>query len=1327
MYKDLYKYFATKIVERMTDLMNSSSNSEYFIVFSGIFNLLGMEQNLNSFNYETKEWYKLNEKTFLKGIYDELLKLNSLEISNELDGNNFYTVKVNNAEVFNLFPYFVDEDLEDGNKPNFGKRGYAGKLRDNQSLRKSGNVILIFDNNPIATLSSASDSEVLLNIFSKENIKKDILNEHVEEWIKVFGSVILNDNYQPHTLNIIDRINLLLLVIKDNANEINERIKKYRLPLFFFGSVYDSESVLNNFKLFRIVSNQKLEKNTTNFYKEIYQTLNLDALPSTVSEKVLTNILRTSSIHESQVYNHPELTWEKINEILNEQPSIVIGSVDLEVDNGTNVEFIAKNKKLNFFFVNKQELNVLNFKIEGDIISNRNVFVHYFFNDFNKQKVSTEIKNNISIDMDNPDYKSLTFIINKFNNKITSPIYTAKILFLNHNNKSTIVPDIDIKNIDWTDGIYPTVVVEEELDNISELNFTLKEFSIDGNQNIITGLLNNKEEIQDLPDVSKFNVQLDNSIVTSLYVKQKDDQTQLKEHKHLIHFLINSSKDVDILFDNLNSITFDIKKINGFYFENQFINYSVEEEFNSLIKEVGLDNIEDLYNLILKDKKHIITKLPLNEEEDASPILNNSNSDIIKIVTKRAEVLQAFENIYTLKEKTNLENIRQFNKVSKEYLNLFTEHIGSYPFLAKIDCLDIGNQKVIAPFAPVNLAFLIDMWEYLIDSVTSEEVKLIQKRLLESIDNSEVFKYIKSDSDWYISKKTPALGWLLYSKENDTEEILNEKYLDDIVYTKIRQLENLYKSIFVREGQTLHIAAINPGDSSFILKGVSKYIEQSIKDSKRILPKFHISLIFKDTKETKKYTAFDKLFDMESEKNKDIVNNLSYTKITNEESINNKNIFYHIIFIKDIFETNNTSPKNMYGLENQFYDTYFAYGFQCHPIRKAITDQNQETLTHIDYVSFNNYLPSTENGNLISRRVFNSLNKYFVQSFQTQIETNEHPLRRVRVALEDIPYNHFNKGFIVTFLDKEIDVDIFNSNKLKDAKKPFLLDYTDFEEDLGLNTHRFITITNQKAPFNEIFKMALKEVTAEESITDRQIEKLFDEVNLLNGFWVLRILDRTNESLIKGMLGTVAASIFMRNLLHEDQEFWHFIISLEEIVGATKSKQFKGLKQKYADENQLYSDDLAVISFPKNMQDLDVNISITLIEIKNSSNVEYVKKGFKQLVDTKKLLEETFIEVPKKIQSLRFKEIISWLIYHNKKHEVFSSSLHENNQFEKDLHQLITNINNSIVHLNINDGILININDDVSSIEQLEIVGPNYIYIRKDDYIKLLLEQGDNL
>ncbi|MEB2492930.1 hypothetical protein SOP93_17350 [Peribacillus frigoritolerans] len=257
----------------------------------------------------------------------------------------------------------------------------------------------------------------------------------------------------------------------------------------------------------------------------------------------------------------------------------------------------------------------------------------------------------------------------------------------------------------------------------------------------------------------------------------------------------------------------------------------------------------------------------------------------------------------------------------------------------------------------------------------------------------------------------------------------------------------------------------------------------------------------------------------------------------------------------------------------------------------------------------------------------------------------------MRVTTNDIPYEHFDKGFMITFLDKEIDVDIFNYKKMRDSKKPFLLDYSDFEENLGFTSHRFMTITNQKDPFKEIFKMSLEDLSQNNDITDHQNENLFDEINMLNGFWVLRILESHNDSMIKGILGTVAAAKFMKTSLNNDGDYWHFIISLEEIVGATK---YKGLKEKYSNGEKFYCDDLAIISFPKDFSEDVVKLTITLVEIKNSSNVEYVKKGFSQLNETNGLLSKAFVNIPEQIKPLRYKEILSWLIYYRDKYQIFN-------------------------------------------------------------------------
>lgn len=1306
------------IMNRLEKIIKSTGNDDYFIVFSSLFDVLGVEQSIDSFNFRNKQTYNIEEKIFCRGIFEELLNLDSMSKKEDYDGNFIYAIEKNGEPLVNIFPYFVDEGNEFGDIPNVGNRGFAGKLRD--SFR-TGKVILIFDIDPIGTLSSASDSEVLMNIFSKESLKYKMLNNS-NAWVKELGDAMFNDNLQPHIINIIDRINLLLLMKTDNNNvtrdNINALINEYRLPLFYLDTDFEEGTILENYKKFLDINNNFTERNTNNFYKGVVEKLHTGLIPESVGERNFINILKSKNLLSSNIYDFEELTYKTISRIIEEKPSVELNRFIIEIENGSPIEAIDKGNKLGIFFINSVDLQKLKVKIAGNIIQNQSVYMHHYFNDLKSNKSTTNIKELSSIEILDADYKSLTIIINRSETKLTSPIYTAKVLFQKNPEKSILIPNLDAKNIEWSDGIYPNIIIEEDIENKGNLDLSFRKISSNNESSFVNCHLNEKEQSQ---DNYKFNINFQNQIVTPIYVKQKEDEKKGKD-KHFLHFVVKKCKDSgNNLIDVINSMDFNKERFDGFYYQNELIIYEMEEEFLQLLKTAGHNSIHDVYSQILSNKQIPLVNLNKDEDENFWDLINETEArytEVKSLLSKRTEVLEAFENIYSPSEEENFVKLQTFIEKAKDYLKDFSNKVESFNYLVKIDCINYKEVKIFSPFAPINLSFIIDIWDYIISLNDNNEFDQFNNYLKNQIDNSEIFKYIRSDISWFISKKAPIFGWLLYMNEKNTDEVISERFLDDLVYTKLKQLESLYKPLFSKKGQTVHIALINPSEATYLLRGIQRYIN-GFDASGKFLPKFHVSLIFKNANDLKIYTKFDQVFENDDNKNEMLLKNLSYTKITEEDSKANNNNFYHIIFVKDIFDVSQTSSKSMYQKESEYYDTMFGNGLLAQPLKKAIKDDAQTT-NHIDYVSYNNY--SLDNHvDSISRKVYSSMNRYFVQAFQSQIESNQHPLRTVRVTTNDIPFEHFDKGFMVTFLDKEIDVDIFNNKKMRDSKKPFLLDYSDFEENLGFTSHRFMTITNQKAPFNEIFKMSLEDLSQNNDITDQQIENLFDEINMLNGFWVLRILENHNDSMIKGILGTVAASKFMKRSLNNDGDYWHFIISLEEIVGVTK---YKGLKEKYSDEEKYYCDDLAVISFPKNFSDDVINVTITLVEIKNSSNAEYVKKGFIQLKETNGLLTKAFVNISDKIKSLRYKEILSWLLYYRNKYQIFNSNfLNEENlqMFDNDLLKLIKLFNSGQVDVNISNGILININDDISSIEQLELVSNNYIYIRKVDFVNLLL------
>ena len=220
------------------------------------------------------------------------------------------------------------------------------------------------------------------------------------------------------------------------------------------------------------------------------------------------------------------------------------------------------------------------------------------------------------------------------------------------------------------------------------------------------------------------------------------------------------------------------------------------------------------------------------------------------------------------------------------------------------------------------------------------------------------------------------------------------------------------------------------------------------------------------------------------------------------------------------------------------------------------------------------------------------------------------------------------------------------------------------------------------------------------------------------------------------MLGTLAAFRLLKSQLVNDENYWHLIISIEEIMGVAP-QYYRGLNRFANEAQNKYCDDLAIISFPKRLSDLDnetVNIQIKLVEVKNSSNIEYVKLGFEQLKQTNRLLKKVFNPKYRTIYQIRAKEIISWLIYNRNKYLLFDRSYlglslsvegtaNVDDSFTEDLKVLVQLINNQQSNVIVADGILININNNDNSIEELSNHAlKNQYFAIKHDKFKDLLE-----
>ncbi|MBB6215076.1 hypothetical protein HNQ80_001165 [Anaerosolibacter carboniphilus] len=1325
MLPEIYSLTADLILDKCRRLTNTFKGEDYFLIFSNAYNVLGVEYNKPCFN--NGKFELITEEDFLCNVFKELIA----KLDNNKKEVNKLDLCVYDLSGIKILPYLVSEN--EVSIKNSGNRGFAGKLRDNHEIRDNNTIILIFDLDPIGTLNTASNKEIINSVLQNDYLKRYFKRVATVDWFnKLVDSLISS---KGHVINKLDRISLLARLVGEQDKNINEVIEKYKMPLFYIDNAAEIQA---SYDQFYQMSVNKLEGRGVNFYTEVVRAINRNELPTDVTEEEFINIFKNDELFTSQYYKHKSLSLERMKKIFAVNKSFEKIELIVSPNNGTFEEF-AKDKNKLLGCLSRQglesiKLSIVDYQENGD-----ELYFHYFYDQKENNFITDKIvdgKFELSIE---PNFhSSITISVNSDEKSIKRPFFTIKMLLIDGD--TLLLPSGEEYSIRWdNNSIYPII----NIDNFDHENDKTLEFiEIDDSgskKNVLVGIKYDETIDEDFSNDTKtiqYNVKYKDSFVTKIVIKNRTEGKTL-DFKSIYHFLLHNENEDKI--DLLNNLIFEEKEFLKYKFKNNHYTIVVDREFDSEISkyiEVNkllqyiIDNTQSYYFTINDDcTVSEKTYFPPNDDE------------INRLIELRTDVLKAYEKIFSDSSKKNVDKFHEYHNSIKKYLNYYVNLVEHKNYIIKLDTIEFKDYRLFSPFSVVNLAFeynvlemFFDIYEKNASRMSKSELKDIKKIFEDEIDNSEIFKFISSDGQWYISKKPPIFSWLLCAPENKdalNNAIIKEKYLDKIVCNKLMQLKEIYPNLFNQKDKVIHIGIINSGNANFVVEGISAFLQKLEKVGKdgenEIKPRFHVSLIYKDNIE--KFNAFDNVFDDNYYiRNQELfIKKVSYSKVNEDEIVNNSSLFFHLLFVKDLFMSN-VGIRNMYGEESGYYNTYFCNGLKCSPLRKAFYSTNV-----ISYANYNNYSMNLGNSSLMSR-VLQSVNKYFVQCLSDNIQANNHPLRLTKVNLSNIPTQYYDKSFLITFLDNEIDLDIFNEDILQNNEIPFLIDYSNYNSEFNNLGVKYLTITNQREPFELLFKVALEDFLS--NIDKACLDAVFKDINLLNGFWLLHLLtSKNNAAQILGMLGTLAAFRLLKSQLANDENYWHLIISTEEIMGVAP-QYYRGLNR-FANETQnKYCDDLAIISFPKNLSDLDneiVNIQIKLVEVKNSSNVDYVKIGFEQLKQTNKLLKDVFDQKYGTIYQIRAKEIINWLVYNRNKYLLFdrnylglslniegTTNIEDN--FTEDLKVLVQLINNEQSRVIVADGILLNINNNDSSIEELSnhALKNQYFAIKHSEFKNLL-------
>ncbi|MFW6015627.1 MAG: ATP-binding protein [bacterium] len=1289
---------ANNLKEYCLNLLDNSRDKEYFLIMTDVLQTLGFEVNNGFKDISSGKVISNNdinnlEKQFLKEVFNSLMN-EDIAKKNQLL-HNLVSLNYNfNNKKFSLIPYLVD----DNSGLNKGNQGYAGKIRDNLNVRKSNTCIIVFDVQPIETLITASDKNILSNVIERDYLKRYFKNDIFSNWYEQLVDYLF-DYRIVHSLNVIERINKLYDIkgelLQGNNTDINYYINKYNLPLFY---IEEYKNLKNNYELFCEVNNTMLENISGNFRKEVLDKLTYSYLPDTIEENELIEILKKNSLHLSKIYQYSDFTYKVARGVFKEKGLFTLKGVDVNPNNG-QYGVIKSTKKVEEGVISKGNLDSIEFTLKGDLGIEDIFYLHYYYNNYTKEsKIVKFVDTNCTLNIDKEDInknQTLNIVINQRKNDTRKPLLKGKFV-LEKKASSIIIPNAE--NMTWEKGdLYPTITIDEA-ENQSGISCTvITERGEKEKKHLpIEVDMNNKNEGGAL-----YNIYYNGKAITKVILKNNQDEAP--EVDHLVHFIAEKG------LESIDEIQFKKDCFSSFIYRNTVYKYKVNNDFSRLLKNYDYDDINDLYRLVLDNPE----KYYYIYDEGFKDVISNEAEDVL---LKRTELLSAFRNLYNKKNNDLQSEIEQLHTIMEEYIKMFIDTIDKVPSLIKIDTLVFDNYRILSPFSPINISFYLKCWNELIDNDKNTE-------LLKAADNSEAFKFISGDRGWFICQSPPAFSWLYYvSDQKDNYKFGSEKFLKSIIKNKLKHLDYVYPQLFSMINQTIHIGLLNPDNAQYFVEGLKAFLKEFNEDDN--IPNFHLSLIYNELTGNE-YSEIDRIYEKDDKNDLEekFIKNISYSKITLDNVIGGNYNFFHILFVKDLFEIAH-KPSSMVGIENKFNNTYYGFGYTIHPSTKAAYNPN-----YVKYENYTNYRTDYL-GDSLYEKVLSATNLYYTQAFETDIKSNVHHLRTVNVSTENIPYQLFESAFLVTFLDREIDIDIFNSEHFSDAKKPFLVDYSNYTSFVngGSDDVKFLTITNQKQPFLELFKNTL-DLYPDINHDNNILISLFNDLNLLNGFWVLDLLKNAanNENQIKGILGTLGAFRTLMNHLKEDKNYWHIVIGIEEFIGVVPGYRGK-VKMRFDDtaEGNKYCDDLAIITFPRNINKKEnFDISIRLVEVKNSKIYKYISKGIIQLEETTKKLKSYFDTGNNILDIYKKKDIVNWLIYTKNKYQIFNKEflgLQNNGDdlFSKDLRKIIDRLNHGESNVKIEDGVLFVTNTTPEINDKLDLQPVKYISLTNEQFCKVI-------
>lgn len=538
--------------------------------------------------------------------------------------------------------------------------------------------------------------------------------------------------------------------------------------------------------------------------------------------------------------------------------------------------------------------------------------------------------------------------------------------------------------------------------------------------------------------------------------------------------------------------------------------------------------------------------------------------------------------------------------------------------LSKLGTLNLqyGEKLTLfTPLHPVNIAYQLIANEML----GNENIPL---EIAERLGATNIIPYLKQSKDTLYAPigQTHSPEWIYYSNTGLGCQTIAKKFVPLLIKEKIREFTQHFSHLFLDPRRTIRVNLINMGNCAEALSGIFQYYQERLLDknvsSDTISPMcvhiFSPNEQITKFEELSQYTDPDLIereFDINLHRSRDFEPDvwleLFHQKVHfySSRTTGNNYEYAHISFFQ--FDSTKAQMSN-YDIEK--IPSGLSLGGLMSDIATICENNNYRSCFGF-------------RGETVDRNKLTSLARHlnplvhvagtddlydYNQTTATVINSN------VRNELDGI----YQASQWVTFIDPKVDLSFF-----KESKDIVIIHYSD--QYSNSNGYDAITVTKKCSQYQQALSLLFENNSL--TVAEKDINKVIDIFNAVNGDWLLRLNSQRNRGSFKEEKISILTAAKVGLAILDVPEITWIPVSLEEILrvsGGIGLRKADGLfSSKNLGESGKTCDDILFIGIEK--QDEKIKMHLFPVEVKignNNSNVEQDAK--KQALHTAGILRE---------------------------------------------------------------------------------------------------------